>query len=265
MVWPDKAGHAGTLDPLATGVLVVCVGRATRLIPFVQEQRKTYRARFLLGRVSDTDDVAGRVRPVADLPPVPRSRIEMLLPEFVGRIEQVPPRFSAVHVEGRRAYEWARAGRPVALPPRKVDVYRIDLTGYEFPEFELEIECGSGTYIRAIGRDLGERLGCGAVMSELVRTRIGLFSLETAVELAQLDAEGIAAALLPAAMAVADWPRVEVAASDAAALSHGRPIRRKRGMPAAERYAVVDADGQLICLAEAPANTDLLRPTQVFT
>jgi tRNA pseudouridine55 synthase len=264
LVRPAKAGHAGTLDPLAAGVLVVCVGRATRLIPCVQEQLKTYRARFLLGRVSDTDDVTGNVRHVADLPLVSRARLEMLLPEFIGRIRQVPPQFSAVHVAGRRAYKLARAGESVQLEPREVDVFRIEILGYEFPQLDLEIECGSGTYIRAIGRDLGRRLGCGAVMSELVRTRIGAYSLETAVDIEQLDADNIAAALLPAATAVAHLPRIEVTAAEAAALLHGRSIPLPASSPGAERSAVFDADRRLICVAAAHIATGTLRPTLVF-
>lgn len=227
LVRPAKAGHAGTLDPLATGVLVVCVGPATRLVPFIQDRPKTYRARFLLGRTSNTDDVDGEVTPSAvSGEDVTRERIESLLPRFVGTIQQVPPQYSAVHVKGQRAYKRARRGEAVDLPARTVEVYRLELLSFDFPEVELEIECGSGTYVRSIGRDLGERLGCGAVMSGLVRSRIGPFSLETAVELDVLGEGRMGAArlLLPAAMAVGHLPQYRLSVAELEAIAHGRGI-----------------------------------------
>ncbi len=168
-----KAGHAGTLDPLATGVLIVCLGPATRLIDVIHRQTKGYRARFLLGKQSDTDDIEGTVTDVVDARPVTRGDVEHALPRFVGKIAQVPPQFSAVHVQGRRAYQLARAGQEVEIEPREVEVFRLELLSFAYPELEVEIECGSGTYVRSIGRDLGALLGTGAGMSQLVRTRVG--------------------------------------------------------------------------------------------
>jgi tRNA pseudouridine55 synthase len=267
IVKPAKAGHAGTLDPLATGVLVVCVGPATRLISYVQRQAKTYRAAFLLGRRSDTDDVDGAVVEVP-CAPAASEQIDALLPDFVGRIQQVPPRYSAVHVGGQRAYALARQGAEVDLQPRAVDVYAIRVVEFGFPRLVLEIECGSGTYVRSIGRDLGERLGCGAVMSELVRTRIGPFRIEDAVSPDDLDRHSLPAALLPALTAVADLPRHQAIEADLTALRRGRPIAA--AVASDEPTAAADAGEVAICdpageLAAVARRCDgLLRPTHVF-
>ncbi|MBW3542406.1 MAG: tRNA pseudouridine(55) synthase TruB [Planctomycetes bacterium] len=264
LVRPVKAGHAGTLDPLATGVLVVCVGAATRLISRVQEQVKTYRGRFLLGQRSDTDDVTGTLVPVPGADGVTRERLEALLPQFVGRIAQVPPQFSAVHVGGRRAYKLARRGEDVELKPRTVEVHRLELLEFAQPEFELEIECGSGTYIRAIGRDLGEKLGCGAVMSALVRTAIGPFRLQDAVSLDELSAETLPEHLLPAVTAVADLPAYRASAEELVELRHGRPISRRLDAADGSAVAVLDRDGEIACLAAYHADSGQLAPRQFF-
>lgn len=282
IVRPAKAGHAGTLDPLATGVLVVCLGRATRLVPLIQKMRKTYRATFRLGRTSDTDDVEGAVVERADVTPPMRTLLLGALPEFIGRIEQRPPAYSAVKVAGRRAHQMARQGQRVELAPRPVDVYRIDLLRYEFPELLLEIECGSGTYVRSIGRDLGERLGCGAVMSALERTAIGPFTGDTAVQLADVTRESLPDLLLPAALATVDLPQVLVDAAGVRELVNGRrvrewsmaaasdatginPVAQGTGRPRAaphKHVAVLDEAGGLVALAENEGQQ--LRPRQVF-
>lgn len=265
LVKPAKAGHAGTLDPLATGVLVVCVGPATRLIGMVQAQPKTYRATFRLGFRSDTDDIEGNVVETTPTPVITRADVERLLPRFVGRIEQVPPRYSAVHVEGRRAYDLARRGEEVALKPRTVDVYRIELIALAGRELKLEIECGSGTYVRSIGRDLGELLGCGAVMSELVRTRIGAFRLEDAIALDSLTRQTLADALLPATIAVSELRRYQCTASDLESIRRGRPIQAPDlGGAAGAMVAVVAPDGSLAALAEHDTAAQALAPRQVF-
>jgi tRNA pseudouridine55 synthase len=176
-----KIGHTGTLDPLATGVLVLCIGSATKLADRVQAMGKTYRTRLLLGATSDTDDADGTITtvPVA-MPPI-EQHIRELLPAFVGRIEQVPPAYSALKVKGTRAYDLARGGQAVSLAARPVDVYAITLLNYDWPYLELEIDCGKGTYIRSIGRDLGAKLGCGALVQSLRRTRVGPFTAEQGI------------------------------------------------------------------------------------
>lgn len=199
-----KIGHAGTLDPLATGVLVVCVGAATRLINIIHSGPKKYRATFLLGRRSETDDVAGNVVEVAveRASQVTRAELDALLPLFTGCIEQVPPAFSAVHVAGKRAYELARCGQSVELKSKSVEIYRLDIVRFEPPELEFDIECSSGTYVRSLGRDIGNQLGCGAVMCELIRTRVGLFDIAQAIPRDELSAEILTQHLQPCAIAV---------------------------------------------------------------
>jgi tRNA pseudouridine55 synthase len=261
-----KCGHAGTLDPLATGVIVICCGPATRLIPLVQEQPKQYVAEFLLGRRSDTDDVTGNV--IESPPAIPPSRelIASLLPQFVGDIEQVPPRFSAVRTRGRRAYDLARAGKDVNLPPRRVTVHAIDLLDYKYPRLELRIDCGSGTYVRSIGRDLGELLGGGAVLSSLVRTRIGAFPLNTALPLAELAADTLDRAAVPTSAAVAHLPQYHCNATEQEDLRHGRRFVMRMPVSAdgRGRIAVVNDSNEFVAIAEHIAASNELAPRLVL-
>ncbi|HEV8069568.1 MAG TPA: tRNA pseudouridine(55) synthase TruB [Planctomycetaceae bacterium] len=265
-VRPEKAGHAGTLDPLATGVLVICVGKATRLIELIQERPKSYHATFLLGRQSDTDDVTGTVTEVPVSREITREEIASRLPAFVGCIEQVPPSFSAVHVDGRRAHERARAGQSVELAPRTVEVFRLDITRFSYPELELDIDCGSGTYVRSIGRDLGHTLGCGAVMSALVRTRVGPYRIEKAVPLDQLTDATLDAALLDPMTSAAGLPNRVANAEETALVQAGRAIAIGDLIKAREGACVVivDGAGALSSLARLDASTNSLRPYRVF-
>ena len=171
-----KVGHTGTLDPLATGVLVVCVGAATRLADLVQGMGKSYRSRFRLGARSDTDDADGTVTPVPGATPPTEEQVRATLGTFVGQIEQRPPAYSALKLGGRRAHDLARRGKVVSVAPRVVRVDAARLLGYDWPFVDVEIDCGKGTYIRSIARDLGEKLGCGGLVEALRRTRVGPFT-----------------------------------------------------------------------------------------
>ncbi len=182
-----KVGHAGTLDPLASGVLVVCVGAATRLIAYVQQQAKTYQTVVRLGAISDTLDADGAVEEVAGAADPGIEAIRAAIATQIGTIAQIPPDYSALKVDGRRAYDLARAGETVDLAARMVVVSRIDVLSYAWPKLELEIACGGGTYIRSIARDVGEALGCGGLVERLVRTRIGRFTLDEAIDPAALS------------------------------------------------------------------------------
>jgi len=224
LVRPAKAGHAGTLDPLATGVLVVCVGPATRLISYVQQMPKTYQATFLLGRTSPSEDIETEVTELIDAPEPSLAEIEAQLPQFLGAIQQLPPVYSALKVKGQRAYKLARQGQTVTLEPRTVEIYALEIEGYSYPELKLRMRCGSGTYVRSVGRDLGEALGTGAVMSGLERTAIGEFSVHEGLDIDQLDAELIAENLIAPFAAVADLPRLELSDSQVVELRHGRMI-----------------------------------------
>ncbi len=245
---PLKVGHAGTLDPLATGVLVICIGGATRLVPWIQDGRKHYRADFRLGLTSDTDDITGNITVAGDASAVTRDRVEESLATFVGRIEQVPPQFSAVHVQGQRAYDLARRGETVELTAKTIEVDSIVLTAWNPPDFTVEMVCGSGTYVRSIGRDLGTHLCCGAVMTALERTAIGAFHLDQCVTLADLDRTTIFTHIRPALEAVSHLPRIDLMVDDVVKLRQGKrlAIAAEGAVVAKQDYVAVDEDGALI-------------------
>ena len=214
-------GHAGTLDPLATGVVVVCVGHATKLVDYVHDLPKFYAASFLFGRSSPSDDLETPIE-VEESPVVPaRDAIEAALPAFRGEILQRPCDYSAVHVDGKRAYALARKGRDFAIESKRVRIDRLEITGYEWPRLSVEIECSSGTFVRAIGRDLAAALGTRAVMESLVRTAVGPFTLDRTIALDGVTPESARAALLPPAAAVAHLPAITLPADTLAGAIRG--------------------------------------------
>lgn len=225
-----RCGHAGSLDPFATGLLPIGVGRATRLLRFVGAGSKRYRATVRFGRATDTDDRTGQGLGPERLPPT-GPEVAAALPEFVGRIEQRPPAFSAKQVGGKRAYRLARAGKPPALAPVPVRVESLELLGYEDGAAAIACEVGPGTYIRALARDLGERLGCGAHLTALRRTAVGPFRVEGAVRLEDLRGAEGAAPLLDPLAALAGMPRVELGESGVRRLRHGRPAPFAESLP----------------------------------
>jgi tRNA pseudouridine55 synthase len=248
LVKPAKAGHAGTLDPLATGVLVVGIGAATRLVEYVQQMPKRYRGTFLLGRESTTEDVEGTLTEFADERQPTREELESAARTFVGTILQRPPQFSALKVAGRRAYDLARRGEQVDLEPREIVIHRLELGRYAYPEFELEIECGSGTYVRSLGRDLAEALECHAVMSKLERTAIGHFQIDSAISLDRLDSRAaIERALLPTGEAVRNLPLTTLTAAEAERIGHGMTIER-HNLALAGEVAAFDSRGRLVSI-----------------
>ena len=194
-----KIGHAGTLDPFATGVLLLLVGRATKQCERLMDQPKTYRATIKFGAITATDDPESPEEPLGSgvVQPVTREAIEATLPRFVGRILQRPPVFSALKIAGKRAADRVRAGQHVEMEPRNVSVYSIDVDEYTWPLLKLTIDCGRGTYIRSIARDVGEALLVGGYLTELRRTRIGTFTIDRAITLECLATQGVAGALLP--------------------------------------------------------------------
>jgi len=272
-----KVGHCGTLDPLATGVLVVCVGSATRLVSTIQDLPKTYRGTFQLGLTTDTDDITGNV--LREVPvkagDFPASAIDDLLPDFTGRISQRPPRFSAIHVDGKRAYELARKGEDVELEQREVDVYELALLRFKSPEFELLIRCGSGTYVRSIGRDLGEWLRCGATMTALERTAIGGFETDSALDLESISEGSVVERLLPPVDGVTHLRRVRISAEQAALVRNGRslpleltaiepPSLKLPAEPSEMRIALIGPADELIAIAGGGRRGGQLQPQVVF-
>ncbi|MHB9154072.1 MAG: tRNA pseudouridine(55) synthase TruB [Endomicrobiales bacterium] len=177
-----KAGHCGTLDPLAQGVLLVLFGPATKMQSSLMSQKKIYRVRLLLGVTTDTGDVTGKILVKQETAQVSPTRLDNLLEKFTGEIQQIPPMYSALKFKGRRLYELAREGKSVERLPRPVTIYRLELLRYGPSCLELRVECSRGTYIRTLGEDIGRELGCGATVENLVRERVGAFGIEAAID-----------------------------------------------------------------------------------
>ena len=219
-----KAGHAGTLDPLATGILPIAFGEATKTVPFVQDGEKAYRFTVRWGTETDTDDADGRIAAQSELRPA-AAEIRALLPGFIGTILQLPPSYSAIKINGERAYDLARDGEAPVLSPRPVTIHALDLLSAEPDEAIFEARCGKGTYVRAIARDLGRSLGCYGHVSALRRTRVGPFYETDAVLLPDLDDEGARTrSLCRIEAGLMEVPRVVVDSGAAARLRRGQPV-----------------------------------------
>lgn len=251
-----KIGHTGTLDPLATGVLVVCIGAATRLADYVQVMGKAYASRFRLGATSTTDDADGTVTETPDAVPPTREQIETALASFVGVVEQVPPAFSALKVSGERAHSLARSGQDVRLAARPVRIDAIRVSGYEWPWLDVEVECGKGTYIRSIARDLGQKLGVGGLVQTLRRTRVGPFTVEQGVG---LDVDPATVKVEPMTAALAGMPQVSIDREAELRFRRGQAVS---GESTAGEVAVLDEAGALIGIGAAESGR--VRPQIVF-
>jgi tRNA pseudouridine55 synthase len=264
-----RVGHTGTLDPLATGVLVLCVGHATRLTEYVQAMGKTYEADMVLGARSATDDAEGPIITVTVERPPTAAVVGACLSSFVGEVVQVPPAFSAAKVAGRRAYDLARRGAGVVLAPRTVRIDTIDVLEYDYPHLRLRVRCGKGTYIRSLARDLGDRLGCGGYLAGLRRTAVGRFSSDGAVA-QDADAATARERLLPPLAAVAELPRVILPPTEVDRLRHGQGVELgESGHPLPDarpgrELAVVDQLGALVAVATVDATGQVMRPSKVF-
>lgn len=272
LIRPEKCGHAGTLDPMATGVLLVCVGPATRLTTLVQESSKTYVAEFTLGITSDTDDSTGTILTTIDPAQRPAaSVIDAHLQQMTGTVLQTPPAYSAVHVNGQRAYKLARSGETVDISARPVQIHTMRLLSYDWPRLEVEIDCGSGTYVRSIARDLGQTLGCGGLMSRLERTRIGGFDVRSAIPIEDVTKDRLPGQLCPAIELVRHLIQYSCSETDLIELRHGRIIRpRPDGFSSnpsdnlEQPVALIHAPSQqLLALAEWTSE-QTLQPRTVF-
>ena len=261
-----RAGHTGTLDPRASGVLVVLIGPAVRLSEYVSASDKRYQATLRLGSATDTYDAEGKVTRTGNVGDITEVQFHETLQQFVGEIEQVPPPYSAIKVEGRKAYEFAREGEELTLAPRKIHVYSLDLLEWMPPEAVVDIFCSSGTYVRSLANDLGNKLGCGAHLVGLRRTRSGQFTLRDAVPLRRLQESFIVGDwykhLIPAAEALGEWPVVELDADQVELIRHGHRIS---GESSGQDFARgVSQQGDLVALLEFDPQTNEWKPKKVF-
>lgn len=264
-----RAGHTGTLDPRASGVLVVLVGPAVRLSEYVSASDKRYQATIRLGSSTDTYDSEGIVTGTSEdeaFMDITEEQFTEVLNNFVGEIQQVPPPYSAVKVKGRKAYEMARKGEEVDLEPRTINVYSLEVLEWAPPEVVVDVYCSSGTYVRSLANDLGTELGCGAHLIGLRRTKSGRFTLRDAVPLRRLQEAFTAGEwyrhLIPAAEALADWPLVELNPDDVELVRHGHRVPAEEGAPAWSRG--VSQQGDLVALMEHDPETSEWQPRKVF-
>jgi len=261
-----RAGHTGTLDPRASGVLVVLVGPSVRLSEYVSASDKRYQAVVQLGTTTDTYDADGRVLNITAVD-ISEKQFNDVLQSFVGEIEQVPPPYSAVKVKGKKAYEMARQGEEVNLEPRMINVYNLELLEWAPPEAVIDVYCSSGTYVRSLAHDLGEKLGCGAHLIGLRRTKSGRFTLRDAVPLRKLreafDNGSWEEFLIPAAEALSDWPAINLTPEELIIVRHGRRIPADPTLGKMAR--AISEDGELIGLLELDAETNEWQPKKVFS
>lgn len=267
----SKAGHAGTLDPLATGILPLALGEATKTVPFVVDGRKAYRFTVRFGAETDTDDAEGKAVETSGQRPS-RAEIEAALPRFTGDISQIPPRYSAIKVGGARAYDLAREEEDFELAPRTVTIDRLELTDHPDEDHcVIEAECGKGTYVRAIARDLGRMLGCLGHVEVLRRTRVGGFTEADTVTLAEVEEaaaseegkEALLSLLRPVETALKDIPTLSLSSADAARLRQGQSVLlRGRDAPIMGGTVYAVSRGALVALGEVSQGE--FRPKRIF-
>ena len=250
-----KVGHTGTLDPMATGVLPLCLGEATKVAGFITEGDKAYDATVRLGAETDTQDAEGQVTARSPVPPLTPALLESALARFRGSFDQMPPMYSAVKVGGKRLYDLARAGEEVERAARHITVYELVLRDFSADRLQLSVRCSKGFFVRTLAFDLGRALGCGAHLEALRRTHSGPFTLAQALPLADLPALAREGALAPRLVTMSDalveLPEVRVGAAEAQRVSHGVPVEVPAGLPG--RVRVMGPDGALLAVAEVVA------------
>jgi tRNA pseudouridine55 synthase len=266
MIRPTKIGHTGTLDPLATGVLLLALGKATRLVEYAHLQPKNYVADFVLGQTSDTLDVDGKVQPLPDAPLIDRDTWLTRLTHFRGKIQQTPPKFSACRINGQHAYDLARQGAEFELASREVTIHELELLEFAYPNVKMSIQCSSGTYIRSLGHDIAASLGSAGVMSQLVRTAIGRYTLSDCASEEQLTSLAAVHQALRSPVGLVDqFPRIQVSEVECDRLRTGSTIEGSRNgetFPTSQTVVAVDSNEQLVAILESRG--ELLQPTRVF-
>jgi tRNA pseudouridine55 synthase len=267
-----RIGHTGTLDPMVTGVLPLCIGRATRVVEYIQELPKEYEAVMRFGIATDTEDLTGTVLEQWDRVTLTEAQIRAAVISFVGEIEQVPPMYSAVKVNGQRLYELARLGQEIERKPRKAVIHSIDILSMDVdkphPEIRFKVRCSKGTYIRTLCTDIGKKLEVPAVMAELVRTATGSITLDRCITLEQIEQlvldGGISAALIPADEAISHIPEIIVDAQDAVKALRGQKVTLADGMMEDAIYRVYSPDRQFLGLFRWETSLRRLVPEKVF-
>ncbi len=269
LIGERHVGHGGTLDPQATGVLPVCFGRGTRVTQFLADTTKCYRAEIELGVTTDTYDAWGEVSDRRDPPPITREQLAAALAVFVGEIAQTPPMYSAVKHQGRRLYELARQGISVDRKSRRAVVHSLRLVSWQSPRATIEVVCGKGTYIRSLAHDLGQALGCGAILTGLVRLRCGPFALGDAVSLPELE-EAVRGGywedfVYPIDTVLLPWTAIVVSVPTADAIRNGRPVAfADRGVPVEERCRAYTSDGSFLGVLRVNREAGQWQPEKVF-
>ena len=257
-----KVGHAGTLDPLASGVLVLCLGQATRLSSYVMHTRKQYRAQISLGQTTTSYDAEGDVTALADADSITLADIERVLPQFIGSIQQIPPMHSAVKIGGQKLYQLARQGKSVERPARQVDVHSIDILAWNSPIIELDAVCGSGTYIRSLAHDIGQALGVGAHLSALRRVASGDFHIRASISLDKVtEDDDWLRHIIPPYAALRHHPRLILAASEIQRVRQGQFIQRRTDCDADQVFAFTH-DKRLAAILKPRGQ--LWKPHKVF-
>ncbi len=265
LVHERQVGHAGTLDPMATGVLIVAVGAATRLTEFMMGHPKTYQFTVRLGQQTDTDDATGRVIEQQPVPPLSSEDISRVLATFRGTIEQTPPQYAAIRHRGKRLYEWAREGIFVETSPRQVTIYTLTLIQWSPPDLELEVTCSAGTYVRALARDIARALSTVGHVTALRRTASGPFRIEDAVPLSELlQAKDWQRYLRPPDAGLVDMPIRELTPEHAQAMLHGRPLHGLPAAPPNQTWARAYLYGRFVGMIQWDAQQHTWRPRKVF-
>ena len=265
-----RIGHTGTLDPFATGLLIILLGPATRLAQYLHALPKTYEAKLTLGAVSTTDDLTGAITPVASAPIPAREEIQTVLQKFKGKQQQVPPIYSAIKTKGRKLYDLARSGateeaeKTAGERVRRIEIFSLELLEYEYPALSIRVQCSSGTYVRALGRDIAAALHTGAYLSALCRTAIGNFLNSDAENLPELTNETVLSHTQPIEKLLAFMPRVAFSTDNVAKLKQGRALSGEWDVPAEQPLALADEAGGVFGIGRYAASEHTISPATIF-
>ena len=265
-----RVGHTGTLDPMASGVLPICIGHATRVAEYLSESGKAYQAEITFGMTTDTYDAEGAILQTKDASSLTRAQIEEMLPAFLGTQMQQPPRYSAIKIQGQPAYKLARAGEEITLAPRPVEIIQLHILAWDCPRLSLAIECSKGTYIRSLANDLGKTSGYGAYLTALIRTRSGPFSIQDSIpleKLAEAVEQGEATQyLFPADSALQNYPAFHLDIATAQHVLHGNPFSHQGPdeLNAKGLARIYAPDGQFLAIASWDAEQQRWQPRKVL-